>query len=70
VNAFGKDFGGQWMEKIKDVKVHDDTKAVQGLRKVVADSVGNTDYVKDLTDHWQAGATSEWTSSSDLQKYL
>ena len=70
LSAFGKDFGGQWMENIKDVKVQDDEKAVGGIRKGVTATKGEGGSVKDLTDHWQSGASSEWTTSSNLEKYF
>lgn len=55
VSAFGKDFGNQWMEPLKH-EVPDFGKASKAI-------ASNAIEVKDLTDHWKAGASSEWTTS-------
>ncbi|KAG7350881.1 UPF0172 domain containing protein [Nitzschia inconspicua] len=60
VSVFGKDFGNQWMEKL-DHKLMDPEKAVKSIAACAFD-------VKDLTDHWNAGAASEWTSAAKFKK--
>lgn len=63
VQAYGKDFGMQWMEPVKSTKVTDSPKAVKA---VLNDKL----QVKDLVDHWEAGTSSEWTTASSLTKYM
>ena len=63
VQAYGKDFGMQWMEPLKSAKVMDSPKAVKA---VLNDKL----QVKDLVDHWEAGTSSEWTTASSLTKYI
>jgi hypothetical protein len=62
VQAFGKDFGMQWMEPLKS-KVTDSQKAVKA---VLNDKL----QVNDLVHHWEAGTSSEWTTASSLTKYI
>jgi proteasome lid subunit RPN8/RPN11 len=60
VSAFGKDFGNQWMEPL-ELQVTDAAKAMKAICKQIVE-------VNDLTDHWKAGAVSEWTTAQKLQK--
>ena len=68
IKAFGKDFGMQWMEPIKNLSILDESKAKQTVLSMVS---GESDIyiVKDLVDHWQQGAKSEWTSASTLASF-
>ena len=68
IQAFGKDFGMQWMEPIENLSIEDEsrsTKAVMSMLKQENDS----HVVNDLVDHWDQGATSEWTSASSLTTF-
>eukprot|EP00534_Pseudo-nitzschia_fraudulenta_P000761 CAMPEP_0201124102 /NCGR_PEP_ID=MMETSP0850-20130426/10559_1 /ASSEMBLY_ACC=CAM_ASM_000622 /TAXON_ID=183588 /ORGANISM="Pseudo-nitzschia fraudulenta, Strain WWA7" /LENGTH=209 /DNA_ID=CAMNT_0047391295 /DNA_START=63 /DNA_END=689 /DNA_ORIENTATION=+ len=59
IQAFGKDFGMQWMEPIDKLNVTNDS----GATKVVTEMMNQenqSDLVKDLVDHWNQGAGSEW----------
>jgi Uncharacterised protein family (UPF0172) len=65
IQAYGKDFGMQWMEPL-DTIVLRDSDAANGLKSMLNSNVN----VRDLIDHWGAGASSEWTSASSLKKNL
>jgi hypothetical protein len=65
VQAYGKDFGMQWMEQL-DTVVLEDGVATAGWKSLLASNVT----VRDLVDHWEGGASSDWTSASALKKYL
>jgi hypothetical protein len=65
IQAYGKDFGMQWMEQLDTVVVKD-SDATAGLKSMLMSNV----IVKDLIDHWGAGASSEWTSASSLMKHI
>jgi len=62
IKAFGKDFGNQWMGPLK-CSVMDPSKALKMI-------TGNAIEVKDLVDHWEAGASSDWTTSASISKLL
>jgi hypothetical protein len=62
VSAFGKDFGYQWTEPL-GLQVTDAGKAMKAIYKGIVE-------VNDLTDHWKAGAVSEWTTAQKLQKVI
>ena len=65
IQAFGKDFGMQWMEPIEKLIVTDETRTTKA---VVAMIKGESEirFVNDLVDHWEQGANSEWSSASSL----
>lgn len=65
IQAYGKDFGMQWMERL-DTVVLKDSDATTGLKSMLKSNVT----VKDLIDHWGGGASSEWTSASSLIKHI
>jgi hypothetical protein len=65
IQAFGKDFGLQWMEQLETIVLRD-SNAITGLESMLKSNVT----VKDLIDHWGAGASSEWTSASSLMKHI
>eukprot|EP00536_Pseudo-nitzschia_multiseries_P006815 jgi/Psemu1/239684/estExt_Genewise1.C_1500035 len=68
INAFGKDFGMQWMEPIHNVSVTNDSGAVAAAKAALSAS-GKTFTCRDLVDHWNEGATSKWTSASSLSSF-
>lgn len=66
VQAYGKDFGMQWMEPL-DTNVLKDSDATMGLKSMLRSKVS----VTDLIDHWTEGPQhSEWTSAYSLKKNL
>ncbi len=69
IQAFGKDFGMQWMESIDDLSVKDETKATKALIAML-DEGSEIRIVRDLVDHWDQGASSEWTSASSFASLL
>ena len=65
IQAFGKDFGMQWMEPIDNLSVTDESEATKAAISMVTNG-NDARVVKDLVDHWNQGASSEWTSASSL----
>lgn len=65
IQAFGKDFGMQWMEPIDDLSVNDDSKITKAVIAMLSEG-NEIRIVKDLVDHWDQGTSSEWTSASSL----
>ena len=65
VQAFGKDFGMQWMEPIGNLTVKDESESRKALLSMITKGE-DPRAVKDLVDHWDQGAASEWTSASSL----
>lgn len=61
VQAYGKDFGLQWMEPL-DLTVSNESGAVKAVSAIFNEKVN----VNDLVDHWDEGASSEWTSASRI----
>ena len=68
IKAFGKDFGMQWMEPIQNLTVVDESKTMQAVIAMIGGE-SEIHVVKDLVDHWEHGATSEWTSASSLESF-
>mmetsp|Transcript_24680 Transcript_24680/g.68139 ORF Transcript_24680/g.68139 Transcript_24680/m.68139 type:complete len:230 (-) Transcript_24680:2860-3549(-) len=68
INAFGKDFGMQWMEPIKNLSVTNDSGAVAAAKEALNVS-GKAITCRDLVDHWNEGAASEWTKASSLSSF-
>ena len=67
IQAFGKDFGMQWMESIHNLSVTNDSGAFKATVAMLNKSNTNSVIaVRDLVDHWKEGATSQWTSASSL----
>jgi len=64
VQAYGKDFGMQWMEPL-DLTVSNESAAV----KAVTDIFNEKFNINDLVDHWDEGASSEWTLASSLSSF-
>lgn len=65
IQAFGKDFGMQWMEPIDNLSVTDEPRSTKAAIAMINDE-NEAQVVKDLVDHWNQGAASEWTSASSL----
>ena len=61
VQAYGKDFGLQWMEPL-DLTVSNESGAAKAVSAIFNEKVN----VNDLIDHWDEGASSEWTSASTI----
>jgi hypothetical protein len=61
VQAYGKDFGLQWMEPL-DLIVSNESGAVKAVSAIFNKEVN----VNDLVDHWDEGGSSEWTSASRI----
>jgi len=68
VQAFGKDFGMQWMEPL-DLTVTNDSGAAKAVTAMLNNKENNINVVQDLVDHWEEGAASEWTSASSLLSF-
>jgi len=68
IQAFGKDFGMQWMEPIDNLSVTEESRTTKA---VIAMLNGGNEIkiVKDLVDHWEHGAASEWTAASSLVSF-
>mmetsp|Transcript_29977 Transcript_29977/g.30465 ORF Transcript_29977/g.30465 Transcript_29977/m.30465 type:complete len:219 (-) Transcript_29977:1721-2377(-) len=64
IQAYGKDFGMQWMEPL-DLTVLNESVAV----KAVTDIINGKVNINDLVDHWDKGASSEWTLASSLSSF-
>ena len=69
IQAFGKDFGMQWMESIDNLSVKDEAKATKALIAMLNEG-SEIRIVRDLVDHWDQGASSEWTSASSFASLL
>lgn len=59
ITVYGKDFGEQWMEPLTH-NVSDFSKAVKAI------VTNKNTPIKDLVDHWEAGTSSEWTTTVSL----
>jgi len=63
VQAFGKDFGGQYLEKLRAV-----VSSEQKTLKVLED-LAQHESICDLVDHWRSPKT-EWPNTSKINKHL
>jgi hypothetical protein len=68
IQGFGKDFGMQWMEPIANLTVTDESKTTKAVIAMLNEDK-EIHIVKDLVDHWEEGASSEWTSASSLKSF-
>lgn len=68
IQAFGKDFGMQWMEPIDNLSVTDESRTTKAVASMLNEE-SDIRVVKDLVDHWEEGAASEWTSASSLASF-
>mmetsp|Transcript_19114 Transcript_19114/g.44399 ORF Transcript_19114/g.44399 Transcript_19114/m.44399 type:complete len:112 (+) Transcript_19114:1-336(+) len=68
IKAFGKDFGMQWMEPIENLTVANDSETKRAVISMISGE-NEIRIVKDLVDHWERGAKSEWTSASSLESF-
>ena len=57
IEAFGKDFGNQWMESL-EVTITNEGDAETLARKLASDET-----ITDLVDHWKAVSTSKWSQA-------
>jgi hypothetical protein len=65
IQAFGKDFGKQWMEPL-DVTVDKEPNASKAAQVAHLQGIS----INDLVDHWGGGASSEWHPTAALVKCL
>lgn len=70
IQAFGKDFGKQWLEPL-EVTVLKETNTTEITAEVIREGF----VTKDLVDHWQDGSSSQWQHSVNmaagpLEKYF
>ncbi len=65
IQAFGKDFGMQWMEPIEKLSVKGEAKATKALIGMLNQG-SDVRMVRDLVDHWDQGAASEWTTAASF----
>jgi hypothetical protein len=55
IQAFGKNFGQQWMDPL-EVSVLQETDATRATKELHEEGTS----INDLVDHWQNGASSDW----------
>jgi hypothetical protein len=65
VTVYGKDFGNQWLEKL-DHEIDNEEDHPTALELLVR---ANETKVNDLTDHWEAGTNSEWTTATNIRNF-
>ncbi|VEU40437.1 unnamed protein product [Pseudo-nitzschia multistriata] len=71
VRAFGKDLGRQWKEPVGSLAVESDAGAAEAAASAIREATGAAagPFVRDLVDHWKAGAASEWTTAASLAAF-